>query len=414
MKSSNLFGLFIIFFYSLSPGLAKIFDEKNFFIIGILFLTMYFLPTLKIRKSIDFIYLYLVLIYSLGMSLILIYFDISNFESFTFGFFQFFYPFLLILISETDRIKSFLKQVPLVGLFHLILAGLIFPITLLDNPLLVFLSEKLVESAAAYRLASVSGSLAFSALMFGCLALSASTIYNKNSSLTRDKLLFVFFALGCVFSLQRAVWVSCLLLFFLVIFFDKASRVKSFFYLIALLLTIIFILMSINNEVMSELILDRLISIYSSSEGLSAIGERTGQWYNVFLNLYNFPFGSGIGQIGQSARSALDSAPTNFKYIVDGDYFRIISEFGFFGLYFVFIILWINILFVYFIFNKKSNLDSDHKFYGLLFLGLSIQLLGTNISEMYFVNVIYFSALTLMIEFKDNVKADEKFREFFK
>ena len=72
MKSFNLFGLLLIFFYSLSPGLAKILDEKNFFIIGLLFLTIYFLPTLKIRKSFDFIYLYFILIYSLGISFILI------------------------------------------------------------------------------------------------------------------------------------------------------------------------------------------------------------------------------------------------------------------------------------------------------------------------------------------------------
>lgn len=403
MKSFNLFGLLLIFFYSLSPGLAKILDEKNFFIIGLLFLTIYFLPTLKIRKSFDFIYLYFILIYSLGISFILIYFDISNFDSFIFGFFQFFYPFLLILISETDRIKSFLMQVPLVGLFHLILAVFIFPITLLDNSLLVFLSEKLVESAAAYRLASVSGSLTFSALMFGGLALSGLTIFNKKSSLLRYKILFVFFALGCVFSLQRAVWVSCSLLFLLIIFIDKSSRIKSFCYLGGGLLFVILILIFIDNDVMSELILDRLISIYSSSEGESAIGERTGQWYNVLTNLNNFPLGSGIGQIGQSARSALDSAPTNFKYIVDGDYFRIISEFGLLGLYFPFIIVWLNSLFLYCIFFNKSKIDGDHKFFGILFLGLSIQLLGTNISEMYFVNVIYFSVLTLMIEFKNNI-----------
>ena len=108
-----------------------------------------------------------------------------------------------------------------------------------------------------------------------------------------------------------------------------------------------------------------------------------------FQNVINYPLGTGVGQVGQVARVGGWSV---FKACADGDYPRIFSETGIpGGLFYVFLFITAGLLYI------RSKFDNKAVKTGFfVFLGVSAQMIGSNVTEFYFVNFLYWMFIGYM------------------
>ena len=126
-----------------------------------------------------------------------------------------------------------------------------------------------------------------------------------------------------------------------------------------------------------------------------ASSERDGQWISGIENFISYPLGTGVGQVGHVA-VRYEEATSVYKGVPDGDYFRLLSEYGFVGgLFYLFIILSV---FLSFIYIKRI----DKIFIVTLIAGNLIQMIGSNISEFYFTNFIYWIIFGYYFSFLNN------------
>jgi hypothetical protein len=115
-----------------------------------------------------------------------------------------------------------------------------------------------------------------------------------------------------------------------------------------------------------------------------AVGERNHQWDFALNNFLQNPFGVGLGSFGHKAVSLHgDNAAT------DGNFWRILVEFGFLGII-VYVILIISSL--YSAYKKKSFVLFQLM---IVFLLLSV---GTNVMDLYFSAYVFY--ILLMMRFK--------------
>jgi len=180
-------------------------------------------------------------------------------------------------------------------------------------------------------------------------------------------------------SLQRSAWLAALL----AILVSTAVNFRSIGYKkISTIVVFVGLLVSVLIHLGSNEDFDILFSRFSEF-GKEAASERSSQWIGGIKNFIAFPQGAGVGQVGQISARHENNPLLNL--VPDGDFIRIISEIGLPGLLFY---LFVFIFLFYSLSTLKSN-DTKKIIVLSLVLGYSLQMVGSNITEFYFTNFIY-------------------------
>ena len=327
-----------------------------------------------------------------------------NQEIFIIGFFTFYAPLFLCAISSNNKIDNFLSYFIFISITQIGIAFLIYPVNPISS--LSFINELsllLLDGAAALRLASVSGSLAFSGvaivgLSFCCFDPRPVVLFSKRHLL--KLLIFNIFLASAILSLQRSIWVTILVVLYAKFFLEHQSLRGKIFNFIFICLITLFILLPIlwSHENLYQLSSDRFFSFLRHG-GINAIGERNEQWALAVENFLQRPYlGWGIGQIGQSARNHQDEGGISYL-IPDGDYFRIISEFGISGLILILFIAKTLLHSLKTLFFTSGEVCILKK-YSLAYICLSMQMIGSNVTEFYFINTVYWALFFRLQSFK--------------
>ena len=387
--------IFFLILYSLSPGFSKIFDNQIWFLIGLLFFLAYIYYWNNSNKYINYVnfIIYIFIGYAILISLALVLLGLNSVESFFLGMATFLTPIIIVSIVAADRLSNFFHDLLYVCVVNAFIALLIYPLWSDYFPFISELAAPLLNGTAAYRLSSVSGSLAMSPLMI--IGYGVAMRYYMGDVRLFSKEGFIFLLLSAIFfcsamlTLQRSAWVSLAIISTACFIFGshkKSIIFVSVLVFIALFLGLSLSMINIFPGDFSDLLSERLGSIGVGNN--SAVSERMDQWRNVIINLENRPLGYGLGQVGQSVRF-LDSSSSVLP-IYDGDYFRIISEYSFFG--FMLVCLIIATPFRYLYISKKKD-DIYQKLYykisASIALAVGFQCIGTNITELYFVNSVF-------------------------
>ena len=115
-------------------------------------------------------------------------------------------------------------------------------------------------------------------------------------------------------------------------------------------------------------------------------------WLTAIENFKSNPLGLGAGQGGWI--SYIQDVNTSIV-VTDGDYFRILLESGIFGII-VFIYL-IGIIILRFIRKRESGI----KYFYWFSIASGMQMVGSNITELYYANFAFWIALGLNHKLKN-------------
>ena len=269
------------------------------------------------------------------------------------------------VIVRTSIISIILNIV----LIHCILGIILYPffrIVDAGSPLV----KSLTEGVAYGRMSGISGSLIFGNLIMIGFIMSFFT----------RKMFLPLIAFCLLFNAQRSAWLaaaSSILIYLLYLL--KNLRIKKILtYTIFILVFVIIGISLISNYINFDIdfMLSRLDSVGNASS------ERQEQWVSGLKIFISYPLGTGVGQVGHVA-ARFEAASSIYNIVPDGDYFRILSEYGMIGgLFYMFVI---SSVFLSFIFIKKM----DKIVVLALITGYLIQMVGSNISEFYFTNFVY-------------------------
>jgi len=389
--------------YSLSPAVAKLMGADWLFGVGLLLLAAYFSvckpatfmgDSTSRRHLMPRLPLTLFVIYGVGLGIALCVMRVADVRAATVGAFNFLVPLLIVSVAGPDRAARMLYDLPFVAVAHAVLALLMYaplrpPIELIES-----LSETLLTGTAAFRLSSVSGSLALSSVMVAAFAVAVRrlvTVSNSGTGTWRTWVAAALFLICGFLSLQRAAWLSLAAILLAGLIAAAPNRRIAVMSLLAVLIAPIFaalLLMDIPEDAV-DIFKDRFATLTGGSE-TSAVGERSGQWLNVFQNFWTLPIGHGPGQLGQPVR---DFGPvTGGLPIFDGDYFRIVSEYGPVGVALVLILVagaWRALkIAIQALARRRQRADLV---IAAAVLGLLLQCVGTNVTELYFANAVFWS-----------------------
>lgn len=360
----------LLLLYSFLPGFAKLFDQQAFFLLNlpiIAFLIIRQKSSIIIRK-IDVVF-YLFFFYIILQTLVSFFSPHINDTALFMGIFMYLIPFTGFFYAKLVELEKFINVLVKIVLVHCFLGIILYSAFGLNSYLGIFY-EKLHEGVAFGRMSSVSGSLGFANLM---MVGFISAYHNKG------KLYIFFIGLCLIMSMQRSSWLAS-------IFAITVSTLVNFRSIgvkkIALFGAFLAIGMLLLVKIASNEDFDILFSRFSEF-GQEAASERSEQWVGGLNNFLNFPQGAGVGQAGQI--SARYESNTILNVVPDGDFLRVLSEVGFAGfLFYCFVI----ILLIYSLTNLKTNQKRKILLVSLI-AGYSIQMIGSNITEFYFTNFIY-------------------------
>ncbi|WP_044365144.1 O-antigen ligase family protein [Vibrio fluvialis] len=369
----------LLLLYSLLPGLSKIFDSSIFFALNLLIILILFYRGSYDKLNINRLAFSAVFLMLLIFQIFVSFISNSNFmfESFYSSFYIWIIPILGIYLADIYDKDELCKAMVKVSIVHSLIGFVIYGFFPLPS-FLQFYANKLLEGVAYFRMSSVAGSLIFSSIVscgFNChIYLMHEKVKSSNINYL-DWITLVLLFLAVLLSLQRSAWIAilpALLLFTL-------SNKKVFIF-ISIISVPIFTLISwfvFNNDFYYT----RLMTLFSSD--YNPVDERFGIWLNGIEQFSNNIFGLGIGQSGQFAYKAGVSIK---HYITDGDYIKIVSEGGLIFLFF-YLLISLNVIRVFFKKIKYDLLGSSF----LLFIvtGFYLQMIGSNISEYYFVNFVF-------------------------
>lgn len=362
----------LLLVYSLLPGFAKVFDQQAFFLLNIpiiFFLLIRYKDKIRINK-IDTVF-FIFFIYVIINSIISFFSPHVNRTGLYMGVFMYFIPFVGFFYSKAVEFDDFNKIILRIIFVHCIIGILIYPAFGFGD----YIGDvyiKLNDGVAFGRMSSVSGSLGL-----GNMMLVGFIIAYHKTNISRIYLIVITVCL--ILTLQRSAWLGavCAVIISTIVNFKSIGVKKIVLSSVIFVLTIFLLTyISVNED------FDILFSRFSEF-GSEAASERAVMWIGGIDNLFLFPHGAGIGQAGQiSARYEYNP----LLYVVpDGDFVRIVSETGIIGLLFYFFIL---IFLIYSLTTLKMNQRRKIIVVSLIF-GYSIQMLGSNITEFYFTNFVY-------------------------
>ena len=362
----------LLLIYSLLPGFAKIFNTQELFLLNLpIILILIFKNKNKLYlKKTDLLFLFF-FIYIILNTIFIFFSPFTNRTGLYMGIFMYLIPFVGFFYSRLLEFDIFCKIIIRIILVHCFIGILMYPAfgfgKLFEN-----IFQKLHDGVFYGRMSSVSGSLGLGNLLLVGFIISYH-LYNES----RFLLILITFCL--LLTLQRSAWLGVLFTIILSTILNYKNigikKVFNSFLLLCLLL------ISINN-LGENSDYDFLFSRFSEF-GQSAASERSEMWIGGINNFFIFPYGAGIGQVGQiSARYAFNP---NLYSVPDGDFIRIISETGIVGLFFYFFIF---LLIIFSLFFLKSNKSKNVIIISIM-IGYVIQMIGSNITEFYFTNFLY-------------------------
>ena len=368
IKKIIFFILFLL--YSFLPGIYKILGNQMIMLFSIpivlilLYLTRKSYKPLKIDVVFIIFFCYVIL-----QSIFWMCSPWVNMIGILMGMYLNIFPMLGFFISRGIEFKVFKSIILNIVLIHCILGIILYPffrIVDAGSPLV----KSLTEGVAYGRMSGISGSLIFGNLIMIGFIMSFFT----------KKMFLPLITFCLLFNAQRSAWLaaaSSILIYLLYLL--KNLRIKKILtYTIFILVFVIIGISLISNYINFDIdfMLSRLDSVGNASS------ERQDQWVSGLNNFISYPLGTGVGQVGHVA-ARFEGASSIYNIVPDGDYFRILSEYGMIGgLFYMFVILSV---FLSFIFIKKM----DKIVVLALITGYLIQMVGSNISEFYFTNFVY-------------------------
>lgn len=380
----------MLLIYSLLPGIAKIYDNTNIMIFNV-FIILYFVLSSRmviIRK--DLLYLSLIIFICIQSIVAFVYFPINKLGLFM-GIYMFFIPMLGYLLAR-DKYRNKLNiiyYIRNVAIVHSVIGILLYPLFPFHK-LYYSLFLTLNENVMAARMASVSGSLGFGILMNVGLSIQIFRVYIEKKRSLKEMLILGLFISTTFLSLQRSAWLAAVFNILFIVFLElkkgKIGMLLKIVYGGSALIAITLLNLS------SEVIVSRITTF-----DISAVMERSDMWIGAIENFVRFPSGIGLGQVGQVARFAPNN---NVNGVTDGDYFRILSELGLIGMVVVIVYL------VYHLYAMvKCKKDSFVTLTILILNSFFIAMIGSNATEFYFVNFIFWYILGIFIrELRINVR----------
>ncbi len=193
------------------------------------------------------------------------------------------------------------------------------------------------------------------------------------------KYLLSFSVVCSLISMQRGAWAVT---FFSILFYLFVNRKYFSILLVSTLLVGIIFLSYLFLEFyfadsnITSYLLQRFISLKD------AVGERNHQWYYALNKFIDYPFGFGLGTFSHKAVSLHgDNAAT------DGNYWRILVEYGIFGV----------IVYAYVLFSilTKAILRKEFLIMQLLIVLLFLSI-GTNVMDLYYTSYLFYIILFLI------------------
>lgn len=374
----------LLLLYSLLPGIYKVLGNNQLimlFSIPIVLVLLFFARREYKVIKLDIVFI-IFFSYVILQSILWFFSPWVNRMGILMGIYLNIFPMLGFFISRSMDLNVFKDIILYVVLVHCIIGIVLYPffgIVNANSPIV----KALTEGVAYGRMSSVAGSLIYGNLMLIGFIISFFT--------KRKYLPLILFCL--IFNAQRSAWLAATFsILIYLLFLLKSSRVKTFItYIMSFLLAAIMIIFLISNYIDfdADFMLARFTSIGEASS------ERDGQWVSGIENFISYPLGTGVGQVGHVA-VRYEEATSVYKGVPDGDYFRLLSEYGFIGgLFYLFIILSV---FISFIYMKRV----DKIFIVTLIAGNLIQMIGSNISEFYFTNFIYWIIFGYYFSFLNN------------
>lgn len=390
----------LLLLYSLSPGLAKLSGVDAFFGVGLLLLMAYLalLPTTRpaggamttaVRFAIFFFVAYGLV---LGVSLWLA--GVADPRALLVGSLGFLVPLFALAAAGPERAGLLLRDLPGVALVHAVLALVLYPPWRPDIAALQRIGDTLLEGTMAFRLSSVSGSLALSTVMTVAFALSLQRHMScpPGSAGSRRAWTAALLFLCCGFlSLQRAAWIALGLVWLVAMLGAMSPRRRSVLSLLvaACVPAVAAVLLVELPADALEILVERFGTLTGGGE-IGVVAERADQWLNALYNLRKLPTGHGTGQIGQPVR---ETGPlTGGLPVYDGDYFRIVSEYGAFGLALVLLIAAGTLrALMRLVPLGRHPRPEGHAILPAALLGIALQGIGTNVTELYFANAVFWA-----------------------
>lgn len=373
VKNSNIEKRYFILLliYSLLPGFYKILNNQVIMLFSVPIILYLFFQSIKSYKTkrVDIVFLAF-FCYLIIQSFLWLCSPWVNRIGILMGIYLNILPMLGFFISRGIlEFSSFVKIVLKIVIVHCLLGITLYPIfSIVDhsNPIV----KKITEGVAYGRMSSVAGSLIFGNLMLIGFIISFSS----------DKRFLPLIIFCLIFNAQRSAWVASVFSVLIYLYFMlknlEIKKITNYLFSIFLFSVVAVFLISnyINFDV--NFILSRISSIGE------ATSERNMQWMESIENFLSYPLGAGTGQVGHIA-SRYNEAKSVYAIIPDGDYFRILSEHGFIGaLFFAFVI--ISVILSLLLIKKREKV-----FILVIMTGYLTQMIGSNISEFYFVNFIY-------------------------
>nr|WP_303213289.1 O-antigen ligase family protein [Bacteroides intestinalis] len=371
-KKNNLLNFGLLLIYSLLPGIYKIVDNQMVmaFSIPVIFMLFFCKGLSIVLKKIDLLFL-LFLFYISFLCIIQYFTPNTNRIGLFMGIFLDIIPMAGFFYSRKLLFENFAQILIPIGIIHLVIGIFLYPLFGLGE---IFgdMTSILREGVSIGRMSSVSGSLGFASLMF---MVSMCALYYR-------KKYFFILLIGVICAAQRSGWLACALGCF---FYCIADLKKGNFSSIKKWVIGSFSFIILLSYVTVKMDIDVSYFMERFDDIDKATGERSGQWTAGINNFLSMPIGTGSGQVGQVAARYEEGI---YYVVPDGDYFRVLSEFGFAGALFYIVFL---LLFLFSCCSISESYSMKRNCLLSLFCGINIQMIGSNITEFYFTNFLYWT-----------------------
>lgn len=307
-------------------------------------------------------------------------FDTKNgFILFVEGIYFLFIPMIFFVVGEQLKDKSFfyvfIRNIILAN-FLICTLGLLLYFTF-PHFYFVFLREtELAFTLSNYmekmRMSSVVGSTAVGNISAYSIPLVFFLYENKKIKNIHFYVTLVVFVLSVILSFQRGAWVAFCVSFVLSLCYyslgikHSLNRIVYLFLILLLLFIILFVFVPrvVDYNWLSERI---------NSTSAVAIDERSYQWKYAVEEFYKQPTGHGIGSFSHRAIAL------GHRAIPDGNYFRMLVEYGFVG-FSIFLIFISRSLFL--LYKKNIYLFAS----SMVFI---IQALGSNVMDFPYLSCFF-------------------------
>lgn len=373
---------FPLLLYSLLPGISKALDVRELYLLNLPVIAFFFIGFKKSPFFIRSIAFSTILISAAQVILFLVIADIRVDAALT-SFFLFLIPLLGIISFYEYECKTIIKSIAFIGLIHSII-GIVFYIVLYGSfpapPSALEIVRKITDGTFIFRMASVSGSLGLGSLCVLSLPCIAYC-YEVEKKILYLIALFAILTAGFL-TMQRSAWLALLIAF---TWFSLRRKPVIILYLsIALASLLIFSDNLINAELVS-FFMDRLGSF--TGDSIDPVSERRGMWLLALHYIKTSFIGIGVGQVGLVASN---TGINTELLITDGDYFRILSEMGFLGLFLIITLIKTAL-------SGYASKDMTSTFLAFSVLGALVQMIGSNVTEFYFSNYILWTLAGIII-----------------